>query len=226
MAKPRKIRMNWKQLGFIPSGCDESSMIKYGDEGFLYLCNELRNDYRKVANFTIRDRKWRPGQPSGNGSTDWSGFYEAIDKPGAKIGPPDIFVKLVPRVLSKEERDELGKTAHANWVAVMAERRRCGQAVSDAELRRWDDLSDEERELFRRGAESLAQPEYATWDALTRWRQMVGEKVFRKKMFEVSVSAAFERMTPNWTTAEKYQATAVVVKLSEMLDIPVAEDAL
>lgn len=216
----RTRKLNWKRLGFIPNGWGETQMIKYGDEGFLYLCNELRNDYRKLINFTIKDRKWRPGQRGGNYSHDWSGLDEAIHKSGAKIGPPNLMPKVLPRKLSDAEREELGRIAHKNWVAVLEEQRKCGREVSDGELRPWSDLHDEEREFFRRSGESLALPEYIMWDTLAAWRKLVGEKAFRKKMFELSVSAAIERMNRDWTEGERYRATDVIVKLSGILDVP------
>src|SRR5688572_11647570 len=93
----RTRKLKWKHLGFIPNGWDDSQMIKYGDDGFLWLCNELRDDHHKLMNFTIKDRKWRPGQRGGNSSSDWSGLDEAIHKPGAKIGPPNLAPKVLPR---------------------------------------------------------------------------------------------------------------------------------
>src|SRR5580765_2294224 len=109
MAKAKRParRLKWKHLGFIPNGWG-SLMIKYGDEGFLFLCNELRNDYRKLTNFTIKDRKWRAGQPGGNSSHDWTGLNEAIHKPGAMTGPPNLVQKVVPRALGADEREQLG----------------------------------------------------------------------------------------------------------------------
>jgi hypothetical protein len=222
MTKPkiRTRRLKWKNLGFIPEGWDESQMIKYGDEGFLFLCNELRDDYRKLTNYTVKDRKRRPGWRGGNCSHDWSGLDEANYKPGAKTGPPNQAPKVLRRTLCDEERQQLGRTAHQNWVAVLEQHRKCGREVSDADLRTWLELCDEEREMFRRSGEALALSDYVIWDWLAGWRKMVGEKTFRKKMFELSVSAAMQTWNSDWTDAQRYMATDIIVKLSEMLNVP------
>ena len=49
------LHLNWKDLGFMPAVRDESRMIKYRDEAFLYLCRDLRADYRRVMGYTIED---------------------------------------------------------------------------------------------------------------------------------------------------------------------------
>lgn len=219
-AKQTTHKLKWKNLGFIRNGWDESQMIKYSDEGFLWLCRELRNGYRKLNNFTIRDRKWHPTQRSGSRSWDWNGLDEATRKPFAKINPPDLAPKVLPRTLCAEEREELGRTAHSNWVAVLEQQRRCGVEVADADLRPWSDLSDAEREFFRHSGESLALPDYMMWDWLASWRKMVGEKSFRKKMFELSVSAAMQTWNRDWTEAQRYMAADTIVKLSGMLEVP------
>jgi hypothetical protein len=48
----------------------------------------------------------------------------------------------------------------------------------------------------------------------------MGEKAFRKKMFEIRLSVAIEKMMPEWSEAERYRAIDIVLKLSEMLDVP------
>jgi hypothetical protein len=111
----------------------------------------------------------------------------------------------------------LGKTAYHNWVAVQEQQRAAGHPVADAELRPWDELPDADKEMFRRGGESLAPPEAAMCDAVGQMRQKMGEKAFRKKMFELSISAALEKMIPEWTEAERYRAPDIIVKLSGTL---------
>ena len=226
MAKRRRrtSQLKWKHLGFTPEGCDDSRTSKYGDPGFLYLCQELRDDWRRVRGYTIKNLRHRPGQRGCNSSFDWTGLDDALSKAGADIGPPPCTVRLGTRALAPEEREALGREAHRNWVAVRKQQRVLGQAVPDEELRAWDELSDEQKEVFRRSAESLALPERAMWDAVAVMRQKMGEKSFRRKMFEISVSVAFEKMAPAWTEAERYRATDIIVNLSEMLYVPPPAD--
>jgi hypothetical protein len=212
--------MKWKNLGFVPDGWDESRMIKYGDTGFLYLSRLLRDDWRQFRGYTIKDRRWRPGQGGCNASYDWTGLNEAIAKTGTNLQPPPVALSVKPRQLSPDERESLGREAHRNWMAVRKQQRAAGQVVPDEELREWKELSEDLKELFRRSAESLALPEYLMWDAVAEMRRKMGEKAFRKKMFEVSVSVAFERMLPSWSEAERFRATHVIVGLSEMLEVP------
>ena len=77
-----------------------------------------------------------------------------------------------------------------------------------------------QKEVFRRGGESLAPAEQAMWDAVAVMRQEIGEKAFRQRLFAISVVAAFKKVVPGWAEAERYRPADVVVKLSEMLDAP------
>jgi hypothetical protein len=219
--KIRNIIVKWKNLGFIPNGWDDSRMIKYRDQGFLYLCREYRDDWRKIAGFSVKILKpaHRKGQGYTSCSNDWTGLDEELFKQGADRSPPPVNIHLRPRQLSKEEREEAGQTAHRNWVAVRSQQRAAGQVVADDELRSWDDLPEADRELFRKSGESFALPEHMMWDAVNQMRQKMGEKAFRKKMFEISVSVAMEKMNRDWTEAERYRATDIIVKLSGMLDV-------
>jgi hypothetical protein len=127
---------------------------------------------------------------------------------------------VTPRRLSDEEREELGRTAHRNWIAVRKQQHAAGLAVNEDELRPWSDLPDEDKELFRRSGESLALPDEIFLEALKQQRKLMGEKAFRKKMFEIRLSVAIEKMMPEWSEAERYRAIDIVLKLSEMLDVP------
>ena len=225
MAKRRRrtLQLKWKHLGFIPEGCDDTRTIKYRDPGFLYLCRELRNDWRSVTGYTIKSLNLRPGQGGCGGSYDWTGLDDALFKVGSDIEPPPCTVSIKPRTLTAEEREEAGREAHRQWVAVR-QQRAAGHPVDDQELRTWNELPDQEKEVFRRGGESLALPEKIMWDAVAQMRQKMGEKAFRKKMFEISVSVAFERMIPAWTEAERFYATDFIAKLSGMLEVPPSAD--
>jgi hypothetical protein len=223
MPRSRKpIRLKWKNLGFIPPGCDDSQMIKYPDKGFLYLCLLLRNDWREYVKlgFTTKDRKWRPGQGGGNGSYDWTGLREAIDKIGGEPEPPELSIRVTVRKPLPEEREHLGQTAHRNWQAVRHQQREAGEAVDDAQLRPWAELSDVDRELFRKSGEMLAVSEETMWAAVAEMRKRMGERAFRRKLFELCVSISFERMNPDWSPAERENATRRMVGLSEMLEVP------
>jgi hypothetical protein len=224
MAKRRRrtLRLKWKHLGFLPEGWDESRTIKYRDEGFLYLCRLLRNDWREFVKLglTVRDLKWRPGRGGCNCSYDWTGLDDAILRHGRELEPPPLSVRVTARKPGPEEREELGRTAHRNWRAVRQQQRAAGQPVDDADLRPWDELSEGERELFRRGGETLAVPDEMMWAAMAEIRKRMGEKAFRRKMFEVSVSVAIEKLNPDWSEAERYRATHVILNLSEMLEVP------
>ena len=223
MAKRRTSTLKWKNLGFVPEGWDESKMIEYGDPGFLYLCRQLRDDWRSFRGYTIKDLKWKPGQGGCDVSHDWTGLNEALFKVGGNPDPPPIAPSVKLREFSPEERESLGRDSHRHWVSVNEQRRALGRAVHDDEPRAWDDLSDEQREVYRKSADSLAMPEYLMWDAVAQMRQRMGEKAFRKKLFELSVSVTFEKMLPSWSEAERYRATDLIVKLSEMLDVSPGE---
>lgn len=223
MVKRRTPKLKWKNLGFVPHGWDESKMIKYRDPGFLYLCRELRDDWRKLRDYTIKDLKWKPGQGGCNVSHDWAGLDDALSKAGGEPEPPPISLSVKLRELTPDERELLGRESHRHWVAVRKQHRACGQVVADWDLRAWEELSDSEKEVFRKSADSLALPEYLMWDAVAQMRKKMGEKAFRKKMIELSVSVAFERMVPKWSEAQRHHATDYIVKLAGMLVVPPAE---
>ena len=61
-------------LGLHPEGCDDSRTIKYGDQGFRYLCRALRDDWRQFRGYTIKYLRLRPGQGGCNASYDWDGL--------------------------------------------------------------------------------------------------------------------------------------------------------
>jgi len=103
---------------------------------------------------------------------------------------------------------------------VKKQQRELGQEIPDAEVRNWEELSDEQKEVYRKSADSLALPEYLMWDAIAQMRKKMGEKAFRRKMFELSVSVAFQRLLPDRSEAARYQATDYIVKLSNMLEVP------
>lgn len=225
MAKRSRVpKLKWKNMGFIPHGCDDSKMLKHGDPGFLFLCQQLRDDWRKFSGFTIKDRTWRPGRKSGSSSFDWAGLEDAVYKPGAHVDPPDVGVRVQLRKLTPEERETFGRDAYRTWVAVRSQHKVMGQDVPDEELRPWGDLAEAEKEVFRNSAASLAEPEQMFWDGLAQVRKQMGEKAFRKKMFELSVSVAIEKMLPSVTEAERFWVTDMVVKLSGMLEVPQAVD--
>lgn len=201
--------------------------MKYRDDGFLYLCRELRNDALNFYKhrYTVRDRKFRPGQGGRNVSTDWTGFDEAIFKNGPDLSMPPMSVWLQPRELTPEEREKAGRIAHQNWVAVRLQNRAAGEPIDDADLRPWDELADAEKDTFWKAGESLALPDAVMWDLFNQMRKKMGEKAFRKKLFEVSLSVAIERMMPDWSEAERYRATDYIVKLAGMLDVPPEKSA-
>jgi hypothetical protein len=94
MAKQRRTeqKLSWKKLGFIPPGYDDSRMIKYGDDGFLYLCRELRDDWREFSKrgYTVRVRNFRPGQGGRNCAHDWTGLNEALIRHIARRSSPHL----------------------------------------------------------------------------------------------------------------------------------------
>jgi hypothetical protein len=151
---------------------------------------------------------------------DWKGLGDAIFAAGADLKPPPSTIRLTYRVPGKEVRELLGREAHRQWRAVRKQQQLAGQAVADDELRPWHQLSDAEQEVFRKGGESLAMPEEAFWAELERQRKLMGEKAFRKKIFELSVAAVIKKENPNWTEAERYQVSDIIEKLSEMFDVP------
>lgn len=189
-------------------------------QGTCTSVEPLRDDWRSFTGYRVKDLKHRPGQGGGNASFDWDGLDEALNKRGANVESPPTTVRLTYRTLSAEEREALGRYAHRHWVAVREQQRAAGQSVADEELRPWDELPDAEKELFRRGGESMAAPEEAMWAAIGKHCELMGEKAFRRKMFELSVSVAVEKLNPDWSDAERYRATDLILKLSEMLDVP------
>jgi hypothetical protein len=221
----RSARFKWKHMGFIPRGWDDLRAIKYGDPGFLYLCRQLRDDWRQVRDYCVRDLKFRPGQGGRNVSYDWTGLDDALVNPGAKVEPPRTTAPVRVRKLNPEERESFGQEAHRHWVAVRTQQLALGEAVSEEELIAWDNLPKDKKQLFSRSGESLAMPDYVMLETAAALRKNMGEKAFRRKMFEICVSVAFERMLPEWTEAQRYHAHDMIVKLSEMLDVPTAAEA-
>lgn len=69
----------------------------------------------------------------------------------------------------------MGQTAHANWIAVRRQQRAQGQVVEEKELRSWQMLADEEKELFRCSGEELALSEEAMWEGVAQLRRKMGE---------------------------------------------------
>jgi len=195
-------------------------MIEFGDEGFLYLCRQLRDDWRSFRGFSVHDLKCHPGDGGYNVSHDWTGLKEEIAKRGGNLAPPLVDVQVRLHKPGPEEREELGRTAHANWVAVRRRQRAEGQAVDEKDLRPWQELTEKEQGLFRQSGEALALPDRIMWEGVAQMRKKMGEKAFRKKMFELSVSVAVERMMPDWSEAERFRATHGLVGLSEMLEVP------
>jgi hypothetical protein len=83
-------------------------------------------------------------------------------------------------------------------VAVLEQQRAEGREVLESELRAWGELSESDRNRFRRAGESFAMSDHVMMDVLLAWRKQVGEKAFRRKLFEMSVSVMLEGAMPNW----------------------------
>lgn len=195
--------------------------IKWKNLGFLYLCRELRNDPQNFYKhrYTIRDRKFRPGQGGRNVPTDWGGLDEAIFKHEPNLSLPPLSCPLRPRHLTAEEREEAGRTAYLNWAAVK-QQQAGGEPAGQPEVRPWEELTEREKDVFRKAGESLATPENMMWDMLGQIRKRMGEKAFRRNLFEVTLPVAIERMLPDVSEAERHYVTDYIVKLSRMLDVP------
>ena len=58
---------------------------------------------------------------------------------------------------------------------------------------------------------------------LMRCERRWARKTFRKKMFELSIEAAFQSWLPDWSDAERYRATDIITKLAGMLDASTPE---
>ena len=158
MSKQRRrtLTLKWKNLAFIPEGYDESRMITRGEPGFLYLCRLLRDDWRQLRGYAVKDLKFRPGTGGCSASYDWTGLDDALLKPGADVESPSKTIAVKAQTSSADERESLGRTAHQNWVAVRKQQRADGQAVPYEDLQGWVELFEEKRELFRRSGETLA----------------------------------------------------------------------
>ena len=171
-------------------------MITREEPGFLYLCRLLRDDWRQLRGYTVKDLKFRPGTGGCSASYDWTGLDDALLKPGADVEPPSKTIAVKARKLSTGERESLGRTAHRNWVAVRKQQRADGQAVPHEDLQGWVELSEENGELFRRSGETLALPEELMWRAVEAMRETMGEKAFRKKIFDGNATCPYGLQNP------------------------------
>jgi hypothetical protein len=71
-------KIKWRTLKFIPDGGDESQAICFRDEGFMSLCERLREG-QSIGDYKIRDTKGILGTARSI-EYDWSGFKEALQK--------------------------------------------------------------------------------------------------------------------------------------------------
>lgn len=125
---------------------------------FFICAREYRQDYRRLSGYTVKMLNMPSSGRGRNRSTDWTGLDEAIFRSGPDLPPPPVTIRVTPRQLTAEEREALGRTAHRNWVAVRTQQRAAGAAVDEWELREWDEISEDEKELFRRGGDGPVAP--------------------------------------------------------------------
>ena len=80
MAKPQALKVDWKTYVFVPRGGDrETQGIKFGDVGYLHLCDWLNNGER-IAEYDVFNTDLRPDLRGRSVATDWTGFREATWK--------------------------------------------------------------------------------------------------------------------------------------------------
>ena len=132
------------------------------------------------------------------------------------------------RKLTTEEREDLGKWARRVSQSVREFEKAAGKTVNEDELRPWNEISEDDREIFRKGGEIFANDvlpsEQAYLDQLARTRAEMGEKAFRQKMFSICIDVAVERIASNLSELERHKAAEAIVGLSGMLDVPNDED--
>lgn len=92
MRKRHVPKIKWKHYVFTPRGADrEAHGIKYGDEGFLHLCQRLNNGDH-LYEYEISLSRVLPSQRGQNVATDWTGFKEALWKYECQHPPkPSVF---------------------------------------------------------------------------------------------------------------------------------------
>jgi hypothetical protein len=138
--------------------------------------------------------------------------------------------RKTPRVkkpLTADEREALGKWAKRVSQSVSEFEKEAGKTVKANDLLAWQDLSEEDRELYRKGGEAIAggslRSEQAMWDQLALIRAEMGEKAFRKKIFSICIDIAVEGLAPHLSELDRYKAVESIVGLSGMLEVPEEE---
>jgi hypothetical protein len=133
------------------------------------------------------------------------------------------------RPLTPEERENVGKWTRRITQAVREFEKQAGKEVTDEELRPWNEISDEDREIYRKAGEAIAGgmllSEQYMWErVMPQVRAEMGEKAFRRKLFSICIEQAVQGIAPHLSELEHHKTVESIMGLSKMLEVPKETD--